>query len=238
MAKPKNNTLICVICGAEYTRRAGKNITCGSLDCRAELSRRWRQKKAAGEAKVHIGEPVKCAVCGAVFPRKCAGAKYCSPACSRKAANAQKRERPGMSGQPDAVCEFCGQGYKRGSAKQKYCTPLCKGRAARALRESREKNPQYAEKRTVPMTFKECVVCGARFIPLSNAQKTCSDECRKKNERKTAHEYKQAMEERKRAEEAARKRVPSGMAEILAEAARMGLSYGKYIALMERGAVI
>lgn len=129
MAKPKNNTLICVICGAEYTRRAGKNSTCGSLDCRAELSRRWRQKKAAGEAKVHIGEPVKCAVCGAVFPRSCAGSKYCSPACSKIAVNQRKYRNERMGTQ--ALCEVCGKPYTVKGAKQRYCSGACCNKAAR-----------------------------------------------------------------------------------------------------------
>lgn len=163
MPKPRDETHICVICGVEFPRRMGKNVTCNSPECRAELNRRWRRQYAKNNAKAHIGEPVTCPICGTVFPRKCAGAKYCSPACSKTAAKLRKyrNERIGT----EAVCEVCGKPYIVKGAKQRYCSNACCGKAAR-MREQEQERQKKAKpapkkrgrpKKIVPGTIEDIV---------------------------------------------------------------------------------
>ena len=87
-----------------------------------------------------------------------------------------------------------------------------------------------------------CVVCESHFTSNRNTAKTCSPECRliHKRERQRTHDAKQRARERyakeKAEEELKQIAKTSTLIERTVEARKAGLSYGKYMASIERGA--
>ena len=68
-----------------------------------------------------------------------------------------------------------------------------------------------------------CEGCGKEFAPNGTAQKFCTKECWQK--------YGAVYIPKKRR----KKNVPSKLAELNQQARDAGLSYGKYVALIEKG---
>lgn len=75
------------------------------------------------------------------------------------------------------ICDICGKTFET-TRKTYLCSPECK------LEHRRAKNREYArtaraKKMKAPKekTTKTCVVCGKEFIPKSNNQRFCSQQC-------------------------------------------------------------
>lgn len=92
-----------------------------------------------------------------------------------------------------------------------------------------------------------CEMCGAEFEAVGNHAKYCSEPCKKRaahqNQRKNLYSghprarstyYAYCVNEKTAAEE--RKRNQEEIKRIAVEAKELGLSYGKYVAMMEMNA--
>ena len=74
-----------------------------------------------------------------------------------------------------------------------------------------------------------CPVCGKLFVSESNRRIYCSKTCRDESYRKTV------SSDKKNSGKKGRKKKVRSLSEIATEARNAGMSYGKYVAMMERG---
>lgn len=78
----------------------------------------------------------------------------------------------------------------------------------------------------VNLNEKECAICKKTYIPRRASQLYCSDECRNEQKRISSKKYR-----------ANRKRTKNDMKNslqtIITEARKAGMSYGKYVAMLE-----
>lgn len=78
--------------------------------------------------------------------------------------------------------------------------------------------------------MKECATCGEEFKMLTNSQKYCSEDCRRKGKAQNERERRKRLGmERKLAP------VPKDdpLSEIARKANALGLTYGKFVAMMK-----
>lgn len=75
--------------------------------------------------------------------------------------------------------------------------------------------------------MKECEICGAEFKMQTNSQRYCSEDCRR--EGKALHE----RERRRLAREPNPVPEHDSLSEIARKANALGLTYGKYVAMMK-----
>ena len=95
-----------------------------------------------GKAVVGDGMRV-CSVCGKRFKANGPG-KYCSEACKREAANAQKRAYRKSEYDINATlvqCPICGKEFRPGIKRTKYCSEKCR-KAAGSDRERKERRTE------------------------------------------------------------------------------------------------
>lgn len=82
----------------------------------------------------------------------------------------------------------------------------------------------------------KCAVCGKTFTAYSNRALYCSEKCHSSVKYHKKHGGGEAIMIRRQAEEANRSSL-AAVNEIIKEAERHGLSWGKYMALKDRGAI-
>ena len=118
------------------------------------------------------------------------------------------------------VCKICGKTFNARNVTQVYCSYDC-----RAIG-NRENAKQYQAKmqaRKEPI-IKQCACCGADFVYTIHNKRYCSPECAHKVQ---YEERKAVKSERKR------KKKPKTVRDIAKEARAHGMSYGKYVAMLE-----
>lgn len=95
-----------------------------------------------------------------------------------------------------------------------------------------------------PARIKKCEYCGNEYVYRASNSRYCSVTCRNRcnNERKKEtnnainEEYKARRKEQKQKEEERKKKDKTSLQKKINAARALGMSYGKYVALMERDA--
>ena len=72
----KGITFNCIICNKEAIRQHHSQVTCGKLECRKEVKKRWKQK--------NLDYQKECMSCGVSFTTRVSSKRYCSKECSNK----------------------------------------------------------------------------------------------------------------------------------------------------------
>lgn len=170
--------LICKYCAKEY------DALHGSTAC----------PECVAERKTNVIRQRACRQCGATFPGY-PSSKYC-PDCraERKAEEKRRYKRHGANRHLGNIdkCVACGGDYIVTGGAQKYC-PKCapakyQERDNAKSRDWNRENITPEERQAERVAAKAeipCVICGKMFKP-SHGRKTCSEECRKKLQKKTA----------------------------------------------------
>ena len=115
------------------------------------------------------------------------------------------------------ICKCCGKQFEHMSAVRLYCSSECYDKVNRARAKKRgTKGIQEVEK--------NCEYCGKEFTQRGHKQIDCSVECRKNIMKSSA--WKQRVSKPKK---------PSSIKEMAIEARKHGMSYGKYVAMLEKG---
>lgn len=113
-------------------------------------------------------------------------------------------------------CKCCGKEFDEKSTTRLYCSPECYNKVNKERARARSKGIQVIEK--------ECLFCGSKFKQMGHSQIYCSPKCgkamRKSIRKKEPRKPKQKL---------------SSLREMTIEARKHGMSYGKYVALKERG---
>lgn len=87
--------------------------------------------------------------------------------------------------------------------------------------------------------IKTCELCGKQFIPTTKNARYCGEECRIKVKRQRTKEWQAKRKQEKkeqRKQEFKRLVAKNELKELTIEARKHGMSYGKYVALLEMGA--
>ena len=116
------------------------------------------------------------------------------------------------------ICKRCGKHFEHGNVHTFYCSREC--------RDANRKERAKAKNKGIQEIEKECLYCGKLFKQMGHKQKYCSMECRK--------EMTKSNERRKAMEKKPKKKV-STLKEVTMEARKHGMTYGKYVALIEKG---
>ena len=136
------------------------------------------------------------------------------------------------------VCVICGKEFETNKYNKKCCSPECTKENTRQL--SKIYHREYRAKNKKEKVEVECVICGKKFVPKAANGICCSSECRKIREwqRNKARSNKTEV---KKAKPKKIKRVT--ISKILRELDRYNkkngthLSYGKYVYMIENGAL-
>ena len=177
-----------------------------------------------------------CKICGKEFKANRARQAYCSPECMEEGRRAvgrayYARKTAGKVTETTKTCPICGKTFEVDVFKttQVYCSEECKeiGRKAKAK--------EYRDSHRAPKTAKTgiCPVCGKEFERGAKqaGRKYCSKECYKLANRPSNRPKQQIQPF------TLPKRVYRNKLHRLAgEALEHGLSYGQYVAMLERGA--
>ena len=137
-------------------------------------------------------------------------------------------------------CIICGSLFQAKCGRSAFCSDAC-----RAERQRQYSEAYIAKRREINKAKgyeeKYCVICGKEYQPTSGKQKTCSERCKKiekaryqaewYRERKSEGEHYNKTEPEKPKKS---KKKYSLTADAVA-AHKLGVSYGKYIALYKRG---
>lgn len=78
----------------------------------------------------------------------------------------------------------------------------------------------------VNLKEKECVMCKKPYIPSRASQLYCTDECRNEQKRIRSKEFREKQK-------ATKKNKKKSLRTIATEARKAGMSYGKYVAMLE-----
>lgn len=192
-----------------------------------------------------------CPVCGERFAPASARQIYCGKECSRTAGKMRylKGPRPIKA----KVCPVCGREFLPKIPNQKLCSDECRRESARI---SQQKS-RYGE-----MQLRVCPVCGKEFLVTRRqyGKIYCSDECRdisRREARVEAYRRARAAKEADAADEnpasaeppaapkpaaqgpapafGHRRRTMEELVRLNIEAVKLGMSYGQYMAHLERG---
>lgn len=125
-----------------------------------------------------------------------------------------------------SVCPVCKKEFEASRCTQKYCSYPCAYSA-----QLERQNKRYKEKH--PILEKKCIICRRDFIPNTNGQEICSDACRKVFRKKYTRKYSKTKNKKIKAAAAANAAAAHKLRmQRQAEARKLGLSYGRYIAMM------
>ena len=116
-------------------------------------------------------------------------------------------------------CKRCGKPFKRIHGQQAYCSKECR------LIVNRER--ASANRKTKGSVEKKCECCGKTFVQTGHARKYCTDECAremKRSQMKVVHSKKEKPKKK------------NTLREINKKAKEHGMSYGMYVAYMQKGA--
>lgn len=75
---------------------------------------------------------------------------------------------------------------------------------------------------------KVCIICGKRYIAYTPNSRYCSDECKEEGNRIIKEMY---NDRRVKCYHAKKKKSNDALIDISAEAKKLGMSYGQYVAL-------
>ena len=107
-----------------------------------------------------------CVVCGAKYMTSRSYQRYCSRACSIRAASERRRSGAASATKVPVVCSVCGAEFTPHNGFQHYCSQKCTRMAANKRR--------YAQRDHSPRV---CPVCGKSFVAHVGTQKYCSPKC-------------------------------------------------------------
>ena len=191
-----------------------------------------------------------CVDCGTEFEAKCSNAKRCKPCASerlreqnrnrvRKHRQETQKEYRAPRKQTTMICACCGAETIKNSGNQKFC-PTCSADAMYRRQIERKKRLEAEARGEIVVahigdTIK-CVDCGAEMIKM-NARHVRCENCREAHRLQHSRELWQQKKEANIAErrkKAAEPKVKT-LSDIVAEARRLGLSYGQYTVLLENG---
>lgn len=113
-------------------------------------------------------------------------------------------------------CKICGKEFEKNSHCQIYCSANCRNKGK--LEKMKEARQREAKTRIKEKPIAFCRSCHKAFTPNSKYKAYCSDECRKTGKKPY------------------RKNTVS-VGEINAKARAAGMSYGKYVEAVEKGAI-
>lgn len=137
-------------------------------------------------------------------------------------------------------CIICGNIFQAKYSKSAFCSDECRAERQRQLsaayvakRREINKAKGYEEK--------YCVICGKEYQPTSGKQKTCSERCKKiEKARYQAEWYRERKGEgehydKTKTEKPKKPKKKDSLTADAVAAHKLGVSYGKYIALYKRG---
>ena len=137
-------------------------------------------------------------------------------------------------------CIICGSVFQARYSKSAFCSDECRAERQRQLsaayvakRREINKAKGYEEK--------YCVICGKEYQPTSGKQKTCSERCKKiEKARYQAEWYRERKNEgehydKTKPEKPKKPKKKDSLTADAVAAHKLGVSYGKYIALYKRG---
>lgn len=137
-------------------------------------------------------------------------------------------------------CIICGNIFQAKCGKSAFCSDACRAERQRqytaayvAKRREINKAKGYEEK--------YCVICGKEYQPTSGKQKTCSERCKKiEKARYQAEWYRERKIEgihydKTEPEKPKKPKKKDSLTADAVAAHKLGVSYGKYIALYKRG---
>lgn len=183
-----------------------------------------------------------CRECGTTFVTSNPNVVYCSPTCKdevhRRADREYRRKKKeekatGQKVQKVKTCPVCGKEFHpRGY--QIYCSVPCQREHNKPTKEQqRERFQRYLDQRKAERKpiMQTCKVCGEVFQPYGR-QIYCSPDCKRRGD---------ADRKRKRKGLPPRPSVTvyrpqSELHRLAAQALANGMSYGQYVAMIEKGA--
>ena len=137
-------------------------------------------------------------------------------------------------------CIICGSIFQARYSKSAFCSDAC-----RAERQRQYSSAYVAKRREVNKAKgyeeKYCVICGKEYQPTSGKQKTCSERCKKiEKARYQAEWYRERKNEgehydKTKVEKPKKPKKKDSLTADAVAAHKLGVSYGKYIALYKRG---
>ena len=137
-------------------------------------------------------------------------------------------------------CIICGNVFQAKCGRSAFCSDEC-----RAERQRQHTTAYIAKRREINKAKryeeKYCVICGKEYQPTSGKQKTCSERCKKiEKARYQAEWYRERKNEGVHYDktEPEKPKKPKKKDSLTADAVaahKLGVSYGKYIALYKRG---
>ena len=191
-----------------------------------------------------------CVDCGTQFEAKCTNAKRCK-ACAaarlkeqnrnnvRKHRQTQEKDYSTPRKQETMICEACGVETVRNSANQKFC-PTCSVDAMYRRMSERRKRLEAEARGEITIAHIgdaiKCVDCGAEMIKMNARHVRCAN-CREKHRLEKGREEWQRRKEAREAEKRKKATTPKRktLSDIVAEARKLGLSYGLYTTLVNTG---
>lgn len=137
-------------------------------------------------------------------------------------------------------CIICGSIFQARYSKSAFCSDAC-----RAERQRQYSAAYVAKRREINKAKgyeeKYCVICGKEYQPTSGKQKTCSERCKKiEKARYQAEWYRERKSEgehydKTKSEKPKKPKKKDSLTADAVAAHKLGVSYGKYIALYKRG---
>ena len=137
-------------------------------------------------------------------------------------------------------CIICGSVFQARYSKSAFCSDEC-----RAERQRQYSAAYVAKRREINKAKgyeeKYCVICGKEYQPTSGKQKTCSERCKKiEKARYQAEWYRERKNEgehydKTKTEKPKKPKKKDSLTADAVAAHKLGVSYGKYIALYKRG---
>lgn len=129
------------------------------------------------------------------------------------------------------TCKFCNKPFESAKVNRLYCSKACSNKHYKALIANNGVEPEH------PTVIRQCVTCGKLTVfPVNQIRLYCSRECEQwvnKNDGlniTTVH-----GEGYKFVKYTPKKDVNKSLDEAVAEAKRLGISYGQYQALQMAG---
>ena len=189
-----------------------------------------------------------CMHCGKTFLPIRKKQLYCSVKCRNEAG--EKRRDVRRKIRKNVVikkCAICGKEFEYNGKHIKYCSEECAYEALKARnRKQYYKNKGQIYDDTPPETYdgtppefvRKCAICGKEFEVHSNHKKYCSEKCAYEaiKARNRKQYYKNKIQREiydEMSMELQKKKVP--LEQLIKESQELGISYGKYRALLNMG---
>lgn len=237
---------VCPNCGKEYKPRGNRQIFC-SQECYWNYYDKQYKKKDEPEENTCEESVRECWYCGAPFKPKNERQHYCNAECYE----ADNEFLPPPELGYTRRCLLCGKEFKMTRSNRVFCNRGCQREFNR-----RKQRENLKEIRT-------CPICGKEFEKDRQHLKYCSDECRLKGYRIQNRESQERIRAELKAqadslpvrpdkvggiptiempapfrpvnENGKPTKRKSTLDQIIKEAQELGLSYGKYRALLNTG---